>query len=256
MSGSSKFWTRSWNPIVGCSRDDCRANCWAERFAHRMAHNPATAVHYQDVVTPDGKWTGRVSVSMPTLDAPRHWRAPQVVATCWMGDMFSRNVPLGYIRDVQAVMRDCPQHVFLVLTKKAERLHMIDGWPDNCFVGVSVCDQPDADARITVLLDTPAAHRWLIVEPCLGPVDLLGAIQRGYGRRSALDSLGHIDGLGFGIDWVVCGAETGPGARPCDPEWIRSIVRQCRAAGVPCWTKAGLPEGDPCFSRELPWRMP
>jgi len=235
-----KFWSRSWNPIVGCARDDCRANCWAERFAHRMAHNPTTAARYRGVVTSAGKWTGLISVCRRTMDAPHHWKAPQIVAVSWMGDMFSRNVPRGDIRTVQAVMHDCAHHTFLVLTKKVDRLHTIDGWPDNCFVGVSVCDQQDADARIPVLLDTPAAHRWVIIEPMLGPV-LIGGHMAAAARN------------GTPIEAVVVGAETGHGACPCDPEMIRSIVRQCRAAGVHVWTKAGLAEDDPCFERRLPW---
>lgn len=131
-------------------------------------------------------------------------------------------------------------------------------WPNfpyNLWLGVSVEDQRRADERVPALLGIPASVRWLSVEPLLGPVDCGAYLGRKDGagacptfRASASDpryckcgrgSVYHRDPLfdRNGIDWVIVGGESGPDARPCDIAWIRSIVHQCRAAGVPCFVK-------------------
>jgi protein gp37 len=217
-------------------------------------------------------WTGKVNLDDSALLAPLRWRKPARIFVNSMSDLFHESVPDDLIDRVFAVMAARPQHTFQVLTKRAERmrgylrgaemrhtpdgnLHIaarvaligtflkhsdgradifdmvsaIDGqWPlPNVWLGVSVEDQRRADERIPLLLDTPASVRWISAEPLLEPVDL---------RHVAVTDTGYINSLtsstGPNIDWVVSGGESGPGARPMHPDWIRSLRDQCAATGT------------------------
>jgi len=294
MSGRGKFWTKPWTLLAGCSgqRDGaCKAaHCWAASLVGaRLAHNP----RFAGLTDEAHRWTGAVRFFPEALEKPLRWRKPRVVAPGWLGDLFDPGIVNEQVAAVYGVMAACPQHRFLITTKRTERRrewfewvmrreeqgrsmfphddagwrirqlfascaakqgdslppHHGGPWPlPNVWEGVSVCDQADADVRIPVLLDTPATHRWIIAEPLLGPVDLTDYLEAG--RETGGPQGWQPDSA---VDWVVVGAETGHNARPCDPEWLRGIVRQCREAGVPAWTKAGLAEGDPCYQRRLPW---
>ncbi len=189
-----------------------------------------------------------------------------------MSDLFHENIPDKWIDELFAVMALASQHTFLVLTKRPARMRAYctlagrralvqvatgylgsaiwDGtwWPlANVHLGVSVEDQATADERMPLLLETPAAIRWVSYEPALGPVDF--ANLRG-GTYDALDGLdreciGDIRDAGKlgvgqperGLDWIVVGGESGPGARPFDVTWARSTLAQCKAADVPCFMK-------------------
>lgn len=154
------------------------------------------------------------------------------------------------------------QHTFMVLTKRPERMQHyflsdrsnrigpVDSYPPkNLWLGVTAENQEMADKRIPILLQTPAANRFVSVEPMLGPVDLTQIVT---GDREAFDGPSTLDSLagtewgalagctntGFNrLDWVICGSESGPGRRPCDIEWVRSLRDQCVAAGVPFFLK-------------------
>ena len=186
-----------------------------------------------------------------------------------MSDLFHEDVPDEVIDRVFAIMALCPQHTFQVLTKRPERMleyfKSFDGptaiqraietcaWaanaalsPDpmwsyhlesipkglrNVWLGVLIENQKAADERIPLLLQTPAAVRFISAEPLLGPIKL------GY---SLLDGTTHEFGETVhyrGLDWVICGGESGPGARPMHPDWARSLRDQCAAAGVPFFFK-------------------
>ena len=135
-----------------------------------------------------------------------------------MSDLFHEEVPLAYVERVFATMRDCPQHTFQVLTKRSERLAELAPklpWPKNVWMGVSVEDARVLD-RIGDLQSVRAAVRFLSLEPLIGPLDALSLT---------------------GIQWVIVGGESGPRARPMRREWVSSIFRQCRAAGVPFFFK-------------------
>jgi protein gp37 len=166
-----------------------------------------------------------------------------------MGDLFHESVPDDYLDRVFAVMVLAPQHTYQILTKRADRLaHYMrlprcGAWPlPNVWCGVSVEDQRHADERIHLLLQTPAAVRFISAEPLLGPVDFrphLYCPQCGYSKKDVAELMDHrlCKGPGPAIDQIVVGGESGPGARPCDVEWIRAIVRQCREANVACFVK-------------------
>ncbi len=181
------------------------------------------------------------------LDQPLHWRKPRRVGVSFMGDLFHEAITDEQIFRVWQTMTECSQHTFLVLTKRPQRMH--DWWgrwwgvaEPNVWLGVTVCNQEEADRNVPILLDTPAAVRWVSLEPMLGAVDLLSVAsdRDQYHYTNALEGY-QIDGDMFGVpklDWVVLGGETGPGARPMQPEWALDVYRQCKAAGVAFWFKS------------------
>ena len=273
----------TWNPIVGCSvvSPGC-TNCYAMRLAGtRMRHHPSRAGLTQDSKA-GPVWTGEVRFMEQWLTQPLRWQKPRMIFVCAHADLFHESVPDEWIDRVFAVMALCPQHTFQVLTKRPERMReylrdedRLGGalcmavfgitkrdpgpapqWPlPNVWLGVSVEDQRRADERIPILLDTPAAIRWISAEPLLGPVRLdkiggttcLAHAGACCGDRPWTDALRGIqacsragaysfpmrDQMPRGLDWVVAGGESGPGARPANPQWFRDLRDQCAAAGVP-----------------------
>lgn len=265
MSDGTKIeWTdATWNPITGCSviSAGCK-HCYAMKLAGtRLQHHPSRAGLTVD--TKNGPvWTGEVRFNEQWLDQPMRWKRPRMVFVCAHADLFHPNVPNEWLPLIFGVMAAAKQHTFQVLTKRPERMREVlndpvffdavactvrdtygieleaDDWPlRNVWVGVSVEDKAAADERIPLLLDTPAAVRWISAEPLLGPVDLNRILvnqERGF-HASALheqhdDCYYHSNAQ---LDWVVVGGESGPNARPMHPDWARSLRDQCAAAGVP-----------------------
>jgi len=246
-------WTdATWNPTAGCSivSPGC-TNCYAMKVAYRLQHNPDPNVagKYAGLTTKvNGRpvWTGQVRLWPPTLDMPLKRKRPTAYFVDSQSDLFHENLPDDDIDRVFAVMARCPQHTFQILTKRAERMraYFADptarraawvrhadaetvharGWPlPNVWLGVSVDDQPRADARIPDLLATPATVRFLSCEPLLGPVDLTRV---GDPPRNALTPDAA---RGTRIHWVIAGGESGPDARPMHPAWPRDLRDQCAA---------------------------
>lgn len=265
MSTKIEWTDETWNPTVGCSKvsPGCD-NCYAIRVAARgmsPEHHGLTERRMTedgDLLPPD--WTGEVRCLPERLGIPLRWRKPRRVFVDSMSDLFHPQVPDEFIADVFAVMGLAREHTFQVLTKRPRRMAewiagarddvLIAGdaiaqdestglsnsdraswrsstgawqpwcsWPlPNVWLGTSVEDQHQADRRIPHLLATPAAVRFLSCEPLLGPIEM-----------------GMVPGLQDerGIDWVIVGGESGPGARPMHPEWARGLRDQCVAAGVP-----------------------
>ena len=221
-------WTdKTWNPVRGCSMvsEGCR-NCYAMRFAHRWPKL------YGGLTDSTQRWTGDVRLVPEMLDAPLHWRKPRRIFVNSMSDLFHEAVPSQFIADCFGVMEKAKQHTFQILTKRPERLEEVMrlfcyGVPlPNVWLGVSVEDQATADERIPLLLETPAAVRFVSYEPALGPVDFETWLN--YGRLGEKwDS----------INWLIAGGESGPHARPAHPDWFRSVRDQCLAAQVPFFFK-------------------
>ncbi|MBP7136173.1 MAG: phage Gp37/Gp68 family protein [Sphingomonadaceae bacterium] len=217
MAGSSSIeWTeKTWNPLAGSTKvsKGC-TNCYALKMAHRQ--QAMGRVKYLDTTRRSGArivWTGKINLDPATLDIPYSWTKGCLIFVNSMSDLFQEDVPLDYIQQVFAVMRDTPHHTYQVLTKRAERLEelspLID-WPRNVWMGVSV-ENERAAMRIDHLRSCGAHVRFLSCEPLLG----------------ALKSLNL-----SGIDWVIAGGESGPGARQMKPKWVRSIRDQCIEQGV------------------------
>ncbi|MEN6572066.1 MAG: phage Gp37/Gp68 family protein [Anaerolineaceae bacterium] len=214
---------RVWNPVVGCTPVSAGcAHCYAKRIYDRF---------YQD------KPFSKVQLHRERLFQPLHWKNPGRVFVNSMSDLFHPDVPFSYIDDVFGVMTGCPKHTFMVLTKRPERMlewskqYYLPGasGSENVWLGVTAENQKAADERIPLLLETPAAVRFVSAEPMLGPVDLSKYLFADPSRPNwaRLNML----------QWVICGGESGPGARPMHPDWAKSIRDQCQAAGAPFFFK-------------------
>jgi len=246
----------TWNPILGCSRVSAGCeNCYAERLAGtRLVHLP----QYADLTrqTEHGpRWTGQVNFLPEKLHEPLKRRKPTGYFVCDMGDLFHEHVTDEQIAAVSAVTVACPRHWFYVLTKRAKRMRewfkAHRSWPlPNVWLGVTVENQDAAEKRIPLLLETPAALRFLSIEPMLSTIDLSAFIGDSY----------------VGLSWAIIGAESGPRARPCDLAWVRSVIGQCKEACIPVFVKQvrinGRLSHDPVEwpedlrVREMPTRTP
>ena len=221
----------SWNPITGCTKvsQGCR-NCYAERMARRLAGRfgyPEVPHHFDVTLHPD------------KLDDPLHWRKPRTVFVCSMSDLFHEDVPDEFIWRVIEKCYEAEQHTFQILTKRPQRALDIltrSAWwnndtPQNIWLGVTAENQKQADLRIPILLQIPAAVRFVSCEPLLGSVDLWPCLDPQHFEPIYYDRSNPT------LDWVIVGGESGPGARPMHPQWARDIRDQCQAAGVPFFMK-------------------
>jgi protein gp37 len=211
MAIQSKIeWTNStWNPVTGCTKvsPGCK-NCYAERFAIRLkaARNPS----YQNGFS--------VTLHERALLLPFKWQKPQTIFVNSMSDLFHESVPDDFIFRVFEIMNRASWHRFQILTKRSDRLLIINkrlNWAPNIWMGVSVEDS-DHTYRISNLRKTGAAIKFLSLEPILGPIHNIDLAD---------------------IDWVIAGGESGPGARPMSPNWVTSIRNQCQANEVPFFFK-------------------
>lgn len=247
-------WTdETWNPVVGCTpvSPGC-AHCYAQTMAKRLQAMGTRG--YEGVVNERGHWTGKVNLIESVLEKPLGWRKPRMVFVNSMSDLFHESVPFEFITRVFDTMSAWrwpskkaeeegdeeklvdPGHTYQILTKRPERILPWMDWvgqywpgcspysislepagdiPKHIWIGASIENQDNIE-RIDHLREVPASVRFLSLEPLLGPMPSLNL---------------------EGIHWVIVGGESGHSARPCDVDWIRDIVRQCRAAGVACFVK-------------------
>ncbi len=255
MGDNSKIeWTdATWNPVRGCSRvsEGCR-NCYAERFAHRFS-GKGQPYEGLTVLGNDGpRWSGKLMMVEEHLEDPLRWKRPRSIFVNSMSDLFHEDLDHHYIHKVFNVMQEAQHHRFQILTKRPERMYQFVEWWcmqhaesaetfkkvfHHVWFGVSCENQATADDRIHWLLATPAAVRWVSLEPLLGSIDL-EAIYGGtryFPKINALES--REAGLPAKLDWVVVGGESGPGARPMNPSWVRSIRDACTEFEVPFFFK-------------------
>lgn len=212
-------WTEAtWNPTTGCDRVSAGCdNCYALTLSRRLKAMGNAKYQLDGDPRTSGPGFG-VATHSAALLLPYSWKRPRVVFVNSMSDLFHARVPLQFIRQVFEVMRETPQHTYQILTKRALRLSRLSSsleWPTNVWMGVSVESREHFD-RIRDLSRVPAAVRFLSCEPLL----------------SSLTGL-PLDG----IDWVIAGGESGPNARPVDPEWVREIRDACVAARKPFFFK-------------------
>jgi protein gp37 len=219
MAASNIEWTElTWNPVTGCDRIAAGCNnCYALALAKRLKAMGSEKYRNDGDPRTSGPGFG-VAIHPGALAQPSRWTKPRLVFVNSMSDLFHAKVPVGFIEDVFAVMRETPQHTYQILTKRSLRLSRIADrleWPSNVWMGVSV-ESADAIDRIDHLRQVPATVRFLSCEPLL----------------SALPDLDL-----SGINWVTVGGESGPGARPMQIEWAQDIRDQCLCAGVPFFFK-------------------
>jgi protein gp37 len=232
----------TWNPIRGCTKVSAGCqNCYAERMARRFS---GPGGPYATVIS-NGRWNGSVAWVPDKLDQPLHWKKPRRAFVNSMGDLFHEAVTDEQIARVWGVMARANWHTFLVLTKRPRRMHEWLGKTarehrchphplPNVWLGVTAENQEQAEKRIPLLLDTPAAVRFVSCEPLLGTVDLSGYLLADYFAAGTPPNFCPRDGM---LDWVIIGGESGPGARPCETGWVREIVCRCKEAGVPVFVK-------------------
>jgi protein gp37 len=198
-------WTdATWNPVTGCTRvspgcDHCYAQTFAERFRGVAGHPYEQGFDLR-------LWPER-------LELPLRWRRPRRIFVNSMSDLFHKDVPDSYIRDVFEVMARADRHIFQVLTKRSARLARLSAtlrWTPNIWAGVSV-ETSQYAWRVDQLRRVPARVRFISAEP------LLGAL-----TEVSLD----------GVHWVITGGESGPGHRSCNPDWVRDLRDRCLEQGV------------------------
>jgi protein gp37 len=224
MATSSIEWTElTWNPTTGCDKVSagCK-NCYAEVMTRRLQ---AMGV---------AKYANGFAVRCheDALDIPRGWRKSSVVFVNSMSDLFHDEVPFSFIQKVFQVMNECPQHVFQVLTKRAERLEEVAPllrWTPNIWMGVSV-ENEAVTWRIDHLRKVPATVRFLSCEPLLGPLPKLDLT---------------------GVHWAIVGGESGVHSRPMKQEWVTEIHNQCRQANVAFFFKQWGGRNKKATGREL-----
>ena len=229
-------------------------NCYAQSLTKRFAGRPSWPAEFKP-------WTPanaaeNVVLHPDRLEAPFSWRTPRRVFVNSMSDLFHEEIPDDFIDQVFAVMALTPQHQYQVLTKRPERMQaylmtefvsvrwenaaaeMIHDWPGmladplpNVWLGVTVENQRWADHRIPILLDTPAAVRFVSAEPLLGPLDFRRWVTvNGNGRYGRLYDF-------MAVNWIIVGGESGPKHRFFDPEWARTIVNLCAETKTACFVK-------------------
>lgn len=268
MGDKSKIqWTdATWNPVVGCTyiSRGC-VNCYAAKQARRIAmmgnqyerYSPLVS-NFWDTQQIRWQWSGKVELFSERLDQPLRWRKPRMVFVCSMGDLFHEGVSDEYIDRVWNVMTKSPKHTFQILTKRPARMRDYvergrpgHGVPPNVWLGVSTENQETLDDRVPYLLATPAAVRFVSAEPLLAKLNLREHLAP-IADRSPRWPWGRP-----GIDWVIVGGESGPGARHCNLLWIKWILKQCREADVPCFVKqvgAYVTRPIPGFVKDFPFR--
>ncbi|MGI2295123.1 DUF5131 family protein [Paenibacillus sp. GXUN7292] len=198
-------WTEvTWNPVTGCNKISagCK-HCYAATMAKRLhaMNNPRYINEF------------KVTLHNDLISTPLKWKKPRRIFVNSMSDLFHKDVPIDFIRSVFETMEKAHWHTFQILTKRSDRLLELSNqlpWPQNVWQGVSVEDSKVLH-RIDDLRNVPAQIRFLSVEPLIGPIDQLNL---------------------QGIHWVIVGGESGPGARPMDPEWVRTIRDQCISDNV------------------------
>jgi protein gp37 len=211
-------WTdATWNPLSGCGMvsPGC-TNCYAMRMAARLQAigHPA----YRGVTRKSGGrpvWTGRLHLNKGALEAPLGWRKPKKIFVNSMSDLFQDGVPDAFVVSTWNVMRRANWHIFQVLTKRPENMARVvieQRLPElaNVWLGTSV-ESDEFDYRIDFLRSVPAAVRFISFEPLIGEVNEVNL---------------------SGIHWAIVGGESGPRARPMDPEWVENIRRQCEQQDV------------------------
>jgi len=229
MSKSKIEWTDAvWNPVTGCTKISvgCQ-NCYAERMSKRLA---GRCGYPKDEPF-------KVTLHPEKINEPWKWKKPRRIFVNSMSDLFHDDVPFEFIKLVWATMVTSRQHIYMILTKRPKRMLEFFEWMEEqefkvettwpcVWLGVSVENQATADERIPLLLQTPAVVKFISAEPLLGPVSLAGFDGQTY--RPWLDSVAwEVD-----IDWIIVGGESGPGARPMHPDWVRILRDQCQASGT------------------------
>lgn len=236
-------WTdETWNPVTGCTpiSEGCD-NCYAKRMSQRLKGRYGYPV---DDPFKAGNWRGDIVSGSGdnVIYEPVHWKKPRRVFVSSMGDLFHDDVKFNHIHQIWDVMKGCPQHTFMVLTKRPERMKQVVeriyslermGWSrgfwQHVWLGITAENQEQYDKRWPILAQIPAAVHFVSVEPMLGPMDMKFCLSRGGSPAGPQE-----------IDWVIAGCETGPKRRPMIGQWVEGLKNQCVSENVPFFLKQGF----------------
>lgn len=258
MAQTSIEWAdASWNSVTGCTKtsEGCQ-HCYAERMARRLAGRYGYPKLYRPGPDNTVIWDGdpfKVTFHPDRLEEPLKWKKPRKTFICSMSDLFHPDVKDEWRHQILDITHKAPQHIYIVLTKRPEimqgyfhnaRIWGSDGtimtvqdkhfpvirWDRLC-LGISIENQKRAEERLPYLLNTPALTRLISYEPALGPIDI----------KKILHAYGTAENISFAfntrIHWIICGGESGQGARPMSPEWARGVRDFCRDANIPFFFK-------------------
>lgn len=235
--GSRIEWTEAtWNPTTGCDRTSPGCDrCYALALAKRLKAMGQPKYQRDGDPLTSGPGFG-VTLHPSALGLPRRWRRPRLIFVNSTSDLFHPDVPIAFIREVLTTIAETPQHTYQVLTKRSGRLAELADelpWPRNLWMGVSI-ETDRYGFRARHLRSTPAAVKFLSLEPLLGPLPSLDL---------------------SGIDWVIVGGESGPKARPMQTEWVTDIRDRALEAGVPFFFKQWGGRTAKAGGRELEGRV-
>lgn len=262
MSSGIPWCDETLNPIVGClpASEGC-SRCYAEKMALRL--HAMNTKGYRNVVCPKKGWTGKVDLVMSALDKPLKWKTPKTIFVGSMSDLFRGAVPGAWIDMVMETVRACPQHTFIFLTKHPRRMKeyfdcyvmKYHRFEPNLVLGVSAENQRWFDDRVNILMDIPAAKRFISLEPMIGAIDI-----------TTLDCDEQYEGrVPFLIDSIIVGGESaGKNARPLYKPWVRAVREVCfrrdiafmfkqTDSGVEWDTEEGFPILDGRIHTDLAW---
>lgn len=231
-------WTdATWNPWMGCTKvSPACQNCYAERDMKRYGRD----------------FSKITRTSNKTFESPLHWKDPKKVFVCSWSDFFHSDVPKGWRLEAMGIINRCPQHTFILLTKRPENiipfLRDNEQWggkvPGNVWIGTTVENQEIADKRIPELLRVSAKVHFVSMEPLCGPVDISKYLKPEFYVGKTEEEKADLKARNCAgmhrlqhIDWVIVGGESGPNARPMNISWVRSLRDQCDKAGVPYFFK-------------------
>lgn len=225
-------WTeKTWNPVTGCSKisTGCK-NCYAERMSKRLA---GRAGYPRDDPF-------KVTYHSDKLDQPVKWKKPTRIFVCSMGDLFHDDVKYEWQYKIFKKILACPQHIFMILTKRPENMRdhflPLDELPDNLWLGITAENQENLENRMSYLANLkdlyPNITTFLSYEPALGPIDL-------YPKRNFNEKTLKWDRVPYFafLDWLIVGSESGPGARKIDNSHILDLLLQCSNYKVPVFLK-------------------
>lgn len=201
MAQSKIEWTEmTWNPTTGCTKisQGCKY-CYAEVMSNRLF--AMGMEKYKD--------NFKIRMHNNALNIPYNWKKPKIVFVNSMSDLFHEEIPNHFILKAFKVMNENPQHIFQVLTKRAERLSTVANklhWTKNIWMGVTV-ENSSVEHRIEYLRDINAYVKFLSLEPLIGPLPNINLSK---------------------IDWVIVGGESGNNPRPMEKKWVVDIKEQCK----------------------------
>lgn len=274
---------KTWNPIIGCSPKSSGCdNCYASKMAKRLIYMPHTS-YYCYVLKDNSEfdpekfkyipqWNGKTHWVKDMLEKPLKRKKPTMYFVCSMGDIFHESVPFEWIWAVYGIMSKTPQHTYQILTKRPERALEFYKWMGrkiknlgidqitpksdsildcapvckNIWLGVSTENQEEANKRIPILLKIPAAKRFVSVEPMLEEINMCHSYENelynylsGEYMCVGMNDSTYLEKL----DWVICGAESGPNRREMNIDWVRSLKNQCEQSKTPFFFKQMFEKG-------------